>query len=130
MAAVGVECQNDVHPGKWVKAELVEPAGVSVTALAAHPGVTRQATSNVLNGNAGVSAEMAIRLENAFGVKADTLLRMQADHDFAEAREGEQKIEVGRLVPASAPSGLHADVDHPLHSIAARRGRRICRRGF
>ncbi|MGZ8284507.1 MAG: HigA family addiction module antitoxin [Allosphingosinicella sp.] len=83
-----------VHPGVWLRAEIVEPAGLSVTALAGRLRVTRQAASNLLNGNAGLSAEMAIRFEKAFGVKADTLMRMQAAHELAEARRREGEIEV------------------------------------
>lgn len=74
------------HAGAWLRAEIVEPAGLSVTALAERLHVTRQAASNLLNGNAGLSAEMAIRFEKAFGVKADTLVRMQSACAFAEAR--------------------------------------------
>jgi len=91
-----------VHPGLWLRAEMVEPAGLSVTALAGALKVTRQAASNVLNGNAGVSAEMAIRFEKAFGVRADTLVRMQAAYDLAEARAHEKSIKVQRLEPACA----------------------------
>lgn len=83
-----------VHPGMWLRAEIVEPAGLSVTALAERLCVTRQAASNLLNGNAGLSAEMAIRFEKAFGVKADTLMRMQAAHELAEARAREDGIRV------------------------------------
>ncbi|HEX8224787.1 MAG TPA: HigA family addiction module antitoxin [Allosphingosinicella sp.] len=83
-----------VHPGPWLRAEIVEPAGLSVTALAERLRVTRQAASNLLNGNAGLSAEMAIRFEKAFGVKADTLMRMQAAHELAEARAREGEIRV------------------------------------
>lgn len=67
-----------VHPGAWLRAEIVEPAGLSVTALAERLRVTRQAASNLLNGKAGLSAEMAIRFEKAFGLRADTLMRMQS----------------------------------------------------
>lgn len=81
-----------VHPGAWLRAEIVEPAGLSVTALAARLHVTRQAASNLLNGNAGLSAEMAIRFEKAFGLKAATLMRMQAAHELAEARGREDEI--------------------------------------
>lgn len=91
-----------VHPGSWLRAEIVEPAGLSVTALADALKVSRQAASTVLNGNAGVSAEMAIRFEKAFGVKADTLVRMQAAHDLAEARSHEKSIKVDRLERAYA----------------------------
>ncbi len=86
-----------VHVGDWLKTEIVEPAGVSMTGLAAHLGVSRQALSTLLNGNAGLSADMAIRFEKAFGVKADTLLRMQTAFELAQAREHEGEIKVGRL---------------------------------
>lgn len=74
-----------VHPGEWLRAEIVELAGLSVTAAAERLHVTRQAMSNLLNGKARVSAEMAIRFEKAFGLKADTLMRMQAAHDCGGA---------------------------------------------
>ena len=83
-----------VHPGEWLRAEIVEPAGLGVTALAGRLHVTRQAASNLLNGNAVLSAEMAIRFEKAFGLKAATLMRMQAAHELAEARAREDKIVV------------------------------------
>ena len=83
-----------VHPGEWLRAEIVEPSGLSVTALAGRLHVTRQAVSNLLNGNAGLSAEMAIRFEKAFGIRADTLLRMQAAHELSEARAREDEIVV------------------------------------
>ncbi|RIA36621.1 addiction module HigA family antidote [Hephaestia caeni] len=86
-----------VHPGPWLRAELVEPHGLSVTETAAKLHVTRQAMSNLLGGRAGLSAEMAIRFEKAFGVQADTLIRMQAAHDLARARAGEDAIEVERV---------------------------------
>ena len=83
-----------VHPGVWLRMEIVEPAGLSVTALAQRLHVTRQAASNLLNGNAGISAEMAIRFEKAFGFKADTLMRMQSTYALAEARRREDEIVV------------------------------------
>lgn len=81
-----------VHPGEWLRTEIVEPAGLSVTALAQRLHVTRQAASNLLNGSAGLSAEMAIRFEKAFSVRADTLMRMQSAHALAEARRRENEI--------------------------------------
>lgn len=86
-----------VHPGEWLKSELVEAYGLSVTLAAQKLGVTRQAMSSLLNGRAGLSAEMAIRFEKAFGVRADTMLRMQAAHDLAKARAHEDEIRVERL---------------------------------
>ncbi|HEY0310873.1 MAG TPA: HigA family addiction module antitoxin [Allosphingosinicella sp.] len=89
--AIKLHSSFAVHPGVWLRAEIVEPAGLSVTGLAERLHVTRQAASNLLNGNAGLSAEMAIRWEKAFGVRADTLMRMQAAHELANAwaRDGE-----------------------------------------
>ncbi len=86
-----------VHVGGWLKTEIVEPAGVNVTALAAHFGVSRQALSTLLNGNASLSADMAIRFEKAFGVKADTLLRMQTTYELSRARAREADIRVKRF---------------------------------
>ena len=90
-----------VHPGEWLRTEFVEPYGLNVTLTAEKLGVTRQAMSNLLNGTAGLSAEMAIRFEKAFGVRADTLLRMQAAHDLAQARTREKDIKVQRIASAA-----------------------------
>lgn len=75
-----------VHPGEWLRTEIVAAHGLSVTGTAAKLRVTRQAMSNLLNSRAGLSAEMAIRFEKAFGLRADTMMRMQAAHDLAVAR--------------------------------------------
>lgn len=83
-----------VHPGIWLREEIVEPTNVSVTELAKHFGVSRQAMSTLLNGRVSLSAEMAIRFEKAFGLKADTLCRMQTSFDLATARQHEKKIRV------------------------------------
>jgi antitoxin HigA-1 len=90
-----------VHVGDWLKSEVVAPTGMSVKALADHFGVSRQAMSTLLNGNASLSADMAIRFEKAFGVKADTLLRMQATYDLAQARARERDIKVRKLANAA-----------------------------
>jgi antitoxin HigA-1 len=90
-----------VHVGDWLKTEVVEPAGINVTALAAHLGVSRQALSTLLNGNAGLSADMAIRFEKAFDIRADTLLRMQTSYELAQARQYEADIKIGKLPQAA-----------------------------
>jgi addiction module HigA family antidote len=95
--AVALHASFAVHPGPWLRAEIVEAHGLSVTDAARHLGVTRQALSNLLTGKAGVSAEMAIRFEKVFGTKADTLIRMQAAHDLASARAREDAIKVEPL---------------------------------
>jgi addiction module HigA family antidote len=89
-----------VHAGEWLKTELVEPAGITVSGLASHFGLSRQAMSALLNGRASLSADMAIRFEKAFGVKADTLMRMQSAYEMAQARAHEDEIQVARLVAA------------------------------
>ncbi|MFT4076846.1 MAG: HigA family addiction module antitoxin [Asticcacaulis sp.] len=89
-----------VHAGEWLKRQVVEPYGYSVKELAQHFGVSRQNLSNVLNGHTALTADMAIRFEHAFGVKADTLMRMQSRHDLAKAREREGELAVKSLTAA------------------------------
>ena len=90
-----------MHAGLFLKTEIVAPTGLSVTALAEHLGVSRQALSSLLNGSAGLSPEMAIRFEKGFGIQADTLLRMQTAYDLAQARRHERQIDVRPLTPAA-----------------------------
>lgn len=98
---LGMHPSLAVHVGDWLKTEIVDPAGTSVTALAAHFGVSRQALSTLLNGNASVSADMAIRFEKAFGVKADTLMRMQTAYKLAQTRRREGAIKVEKFSTAA-----------------------------
>ena len=67
-----------VHPGEFIKTEVIEAHGLSVTAGARVLGVSRPALSNLLNQHADLSGEMALRIEKAFGVSMDTLMRMQS----------------------------------------------------
>lgn len=90
-----------VHPGDWLKSEVVDPHGVSINRLAACFHVTRQTLSNLLNGHTGLSAEMAIRFEKAFGINADTLMRMQTTFDMAQARARADDILVDKVLKAS-----------------------------
>lgn len=91
------------HPGDFIRTEMIEPAGLTVTAAADALGVSRPALSSLLNGRADLSADMALRIEKAFGVTMDTLMRMQSLYDIARARKRERTIRVRRIVsPASA----------------------------
>ena len=92
----GLRMKNPAHPGGFVKSEIVEAAGLSVTGAAAALGVTRPALSALLNERANLSPEMALRIEKVFGVSMDTLLRMQTSYDIARTREREDEID---LVP-------------------------------
>ena len=89
--------RNPPHPGGFIRSEILEPVGLSVTAASEVLGVSRPALSNLLNGNAALTAEMAIRIEKAFGVKMETLMRMQLAHDIAQARKHSRSIRVRRF---------------------------------
>src|ERR1700723_276031 len=89
--------KNPPHPGDFIRTEIVQPAGLSVTAAAVALQVSRPALSSLLNGSADLSGDMALRIEKAFGVKMDTLMRMQASYDIAETRKREKKIRVQRV---------------------------------
>jgi len=93
--------KNPPHPGGFVRAEIIEPAELSVTAAAAVLGVTRPALSAFLNERSALSPEMALRLEKAFGVSMETLMRMQNSFDIAQARKRESEIKVARYQPAA-----------------------------
>lgn len=90
-----------ISVGVWLKEEIVEPYGITVKDLAAHFGVSRQNLSNVLHGHTALTADMAIRFEQAFGIKADTLMRMQGNYDLAQARLRENEIKVAPLAKAA-----------------------------
>jgi addiction module HigA family antidote len=88
--------KNPPHPGDFIRTEIVEAAGLTVTAAAEALGVSRPALSSLLNGKAGLSGDMALRMEKAFGVKMDTLMRMAAAYEIAQTRKREKLIRVGR----------------------------------
>jgi antitoxin HigA-1 len=90
-----------VHPGVWLRYEIVEPYGLTVSKVAEHLGVTRPAMSNLLNGKAALSPEMAIRFEKAFGIAAATMLRMQAGYDLAQVELRADQIKVERWPEAA-----------------------------
>lgn len=90
----GLRMKNPAHPGGFVKSEIIEPLELSVTNAAQVLGVTRPALSALLNERAHLSPEMALRIEKAFGVSMDTLMRMQNSYDIAQARKREKEIKV------------------------------------
>jgi antitoxin HigA-1 len=89
--------KNPPHPGDFIRTEIVEAAGLTVTAAARALRVSRPALSSLLNGNADLSGEMALRIEKAFGVKMDTLMRMQGAYDIAQTRKRAGQIHVSRV---------------------------------
>ncbi|NDV89073.1 HigA family addiction module antidote protein [Aurantimonas aggregata] len=86
-----------MHPGSVVRQECLEKHGLSVTEAARVLGVDRQTLSNLLNARSGISPEMAIRLEKAFGLPAREWLIRQLDHELAEAMQKAEGIDVQPL---------------------------------
>lgn len=93
------------HPGSYVKGQVIDGLGLSVTDAAQALGITRPALSKFLNERADLSSEMALRIEKAFGVPMDALMQMQNAFDIAEARKKERDIKVLPFrVRVSAPT--------------------------
>lgn len=93
--------KNPPHPGDFIRTEIIEPTQLSVTAAAAALQVSRVTLSSLLNGKADLSGDMALRIEKAFGVKMDTLMRMQSAYDIAETRKRAKGIRVKRVQRAA-----------------------------
>ena len=88
--------KNPSHPGEIIREEVLAPLGLTVTEAAKVLGVARPTLSNLLNENASLTAEMALRIEKAFGPKMDHLMRMQLAYDLAKARKQEKALRVKR----------------------------------
>jgi len=93
--------KNPPHVGTIIRDEIINPLGLSVTEAADILGVARPTLSNLLNGKASLSPEMALRIEKAFGPKADHLLRMQLAYDLAQVRLRQDEIKVERYRTAA-----------------------------
>ena len=91
--------KNPPHPGDLIRTEVLEPLGLSVTTAAEALGVRRATLSDLLNGNAALTPEMALRIEKAFGPQMDHLLRMQLAYDVAQQRSHANEINVSRYAP-------------------------------
>ncbi len=88
------------HPGAFIRVEVIEEFGLNVAAAARILGVRRATLSDLVNGNASLSPEMALRVEKAFGLSMDLLLRMQAWHDASRMRARADEIDIQRYQPA------------------------------
>jgi len=88
--------KNPSHPGRSIKENCLDPLGLNVTEAAKVLGVARHTLSRVLNGHAGISPDMAIRLEKAGWSNAEFWLRRQSSYDLAQARKHEDQITVER----------------------------------
>ena len=93
--------KNPPHPGRIVRQECLAPLGLTVTAAARALGVTRQTLNNLVNGRAGVSPEMAIRLSKTFGSSPEVWLGVQMDYDLARAERHLGRLKLRRLAAAA-----------------------------
>jgi len=91
---------NPPHPGEIIKALGLEPLGITVTQAAEALGVSRKTLSAILNGRAGISPEMAVRLSIAFGTSAESWLNQQTQYDLWHAEQGRKQLRVVRLASA------------------------------
>lgn len=113
------------HIGGFIRRQIIEPLNLTVTDAAAALGVTRQALNNLLNEKAALTAEMALRIEKAFGPKADHLMRMQLACDMAQARRREATLNVCRVASRqSAEAGRERLRQRALRDLAAARTQR------
>ena len=93
--------KNPPHPGLSIRHDCLEPLGLSVTDAAAHLGVSHKYLSDVVDGRAGISPEMAVRLDKAFGGGARVWHQLQATYDLAQVMERADEIEVERIAPVA-----------------------------
>ncbi len=91
---------NPPHPGEVIRELCLEPLGLSVTAAAEALGVSRKTLSAILNGHAGISPEMAIRLSIAFYTSAESWLNQQSQYDLWHAEQHRDQLQVKKLVAA------------------------------
>jgi len=88
------------HPGLFLRAEVVEPLGLSVAKAAEALGVRLATLSDLLNGQAALSPEMALRFKKVFDVRMEMMLKMQAAYDAVQMRQKAHALDVERSVPA------------------------------
>ncbi len=122
MSAIGIQVNmTPSHPGDFIRAEVIDELGLNVSRAAAILGVRRSTLSAVLNGNASLSPEMALRIEKAFDVSMDMLLRMQAWHDASRMRARANEIAVERLRAGSISISLSDAHTSPTLEMMPRR---------
>ncbi len=93
--------KDSPHPGLSVRHDCLEPLDLTVTEAASRLGISRRQLSDIVNCRAGISAEMAIRLDKAFGGGAETWYRLQGAYDLAQAMKSASKIKVKRIARAA-----------------------------
>jgi len=94
---MAIQMHNPPHPGEILRALCLEPLALSVTDAAKALGVSRKTLSGVLNGRAGVSPEMAVRLSIAFNTTAESWLNQQVQYDLWLAEKRRKSLRVSRI---------------------------------
>ncbi len=89
--------KNPPHPGRIVRRECLDPLGLTVKEAAERLGIKRQTLNNLVNGKAGISPEMSIRLSKAFGSSPEVWLGLQMEYDLAQANKNTGHIKVQRI---------------------------------
>ncbi|GAB6042881.1 HigA family addiction module antitoxin [Endothiovibrio diazotrophicus] len=95
-----MQMHNPPHPGEVIKALCLEPLGISITVAAEALGVSRKTLSSIVNGRAGVSPEMAVRLSIAFDTSSESWLNQQSQYDLWQAEQHRKELRVKRLSAA------------------------------
>jgi addiction module HigA family antidote len=95
-----VKMHNPPHPGEVLKTLCLDPLGLTVTEVARSLGVSRKTLSGILNGRAGISPEMAVRLSIAFGTSAESWLNQQLQYDLWHAERNRNRLRVSKLTAA------------------------------
>ena len=97
---MSIQMHNPPHPGEIIRDLCIDPLGLSVTKAAEGLGVSRKTLSAILNGRAGVSPEMALRLSMAFNTSPESWLNQQSQYDLWVARKESKRIKVKKLYAA------------------------------
>ena len=101
-----MKMHNPIHPGEVIKELCLDPLELSVTSAAKALGVSRKTLSAILNGRAGISPEMAIRLSKAFATSPESWLKQQMQYDLWQAEKSAKDLSVQKLVAAAWHEGL------------------------
>jgi antitoxin HigA-1 len=114
--------KNPPHPGEIIRDLCIKPIGLTVAEAAKRLGVTRKTLSLLLNGCAGISPKMAIRLSQAFGRSPESWLQPQARYDLAQLRKAPRKIQFSAV--GGDTQGAHFQTSYPNDVLGAGRVRR------
>ena len=91
---------NPPHPGEVIKELCIEPLGLTITDAAKGLGISRKTLSSILNGKAGISPEMAVRLSIAFNTSSESWLNQQSQYDLWQAEQHRKELDVSHLYVA------------------------------